>query len=311
MRTWNWWKTGVVLAGVGLLSGMTAPSLSQAERSSVERSALHSQPAKADTKRSAIRSRALTLPLHFEANQGQATEQVDFVSRGKGYTLALKATKALLTLRQSASSTPLLQHPQRDSSASGLRMTQSTEHGSNSTVVRMQLLGANEKAQATAQIPLSGKVNYFLGNDPTKWRTDIPTYARAHYHEVYPGIDLAYYGNQGQLEYDFIVQPEADPLMIQLTFQGATPHLNETGDVLLHTSGGDLHLRKPHIYQEIGGTRHTIDGGYVLSEPSPQALSPRITFHLAAYDPTKPLVIDPVLTYASYLVQDQGTCFDK
>ena len=244
MRTRNWWRTVAVLVSVGLLGSMLLPTQGKAERTNVKKEAL---------KRSATRSRAVARPLYFESNQGQVAEQINFLSRGKGYTLALTATEAHLILKPA----------QRVSLASD---------DSTSTSVRMQVIGANPEVQATGRKPLSGKVNYFLGNDPTQWQTDIPTYAKAHYQDIYPGIDLVYYGNQGQLEYDFIVQPETDPSIIQLTFTGAASRLDETGNLRLETSGGELLLRKPYIYQDIDGKRQSVEGGCVLSPSSPQSL---------------------------------------
>ena len=244
-----------------------------------------------------------SVPLYFEANQGQAPEEVDFLSRGNGYTIVLKNTEALITL----------QHPQEGTSVTDDSTPPQAGDATRRSIVRMQLVGANEHAQASGQQPLGGKVNYLLGNDSAKWRTDIPAYTRVQYGEIYPGIDLVYYGNQGQLEYDFIVQPGADPSVIQLTFTGATPRLDETGDLFLNTTDGDLRLRKPYIYQEIEGQRQPIDGGYVLSplpggkaHPEPSRRSQgegahSLTFQLATYDPTKPLILDPILTYSSYL----------
>ena len=115
------------------------------------------------------------------------------------------------------------------------------------------------------------------------------------------GIDLVYYGNQGQLEYDFIVRPGVDPSIIQLTFQGVTPRLDEAGNLRLDSSNGEFFLRKPYIYQDIDGTRESITGGYVLTPLSQGKDISHVSFHIAAYDSRKPLIIDPILTYSSYL----------
>lgn len=134
------------------------------------------------------------LPLSFEANQGQTDAQVKFLSRGRGYTLFLAATEAVLTLKQA----------------------------SESSVVRMKLVGANPHAEVSGLEKLPGKSNYFIGNDPDKWRTNVPQYAKVRYENVYPGIDLVYYGtNQRQLEYDFVIAPGADPGRIRLRLEGA------------------------------------------------------------------------------------------
>ena len=214
------------------------------------------------------------LPMSFEPNQGQADGQVQFLSRGSGYTLFLTSTEAVLALFRPEA---------RD------------------TTVRMTLAGSNPKPQMAGLEALPGKVNYFLGKDPTKWRTNIPTYAKVKYAAVYPGIDLIYYGNQRQLEYDFVVAPGADPNAIRLAFAGADKlDMDAQGDLLVHTSSGDVRLHKLLVYQEVGGKRHEIDGRYVLY-PEKDTDKPQVGFQVAAYDKDKPLVIDPVLVYSTYL----------
>lgn len=160
---------------------------------------------------------------------------------------------------------------------------------------------------------LPSKSNYFIGNDPKKWYTNVPTYAKVKYPEVYPGVDLVYYGNQRQLEYDFVVAPGADPKIIQLAFEGADRmETDPQGDLILHTAVGDVRLRKPQVYQEINGIRQAIPGSYILL---PQSLGEnrdkgvqRVRFEVAAYDVSKPLIIDPVLVYSTYL---GGSGFDQ
>ena len=153
---------------------------------------------------------------------------------------------------------------------------------------------------------LPGKSNYFIGNDPTMWRTSVPHYAKVKYEAVYPGIDLVFYGNQRQLEYDFILAPGVDPKKIRLAFQGAEKiAIDETqGDVILYVSGGEIRLRRPHIYQDIDGQRKEIPGSYVFLEPetrNSELETQAVGFRLAAYDATQPLVIDPVPSYSTYL----------
>jgi hypothetical protein len=139
-------------------------------------------------------------------------------------------------------------------------------------------------------------VNYLLGDDPARWSTNVATYARVKYEGVYPGIDLIYYGNQRQLEYDFVVSPGADPKAIALSFEGSdTVTVDAAGDLVLHMPRGDVRLRRPIVYQDIDGTRTPVDGRYVVKDQN------RVGFQLAAYDTTRAVVIDPVLVYASYL----------
>jgi hypothetical protein len=207
------------------------------------------------------------LPLHFEANRGQAHEDVRFLARAPGFSSYLTAAEAVLSLA-----------------------------GPNPLVLRMAIVDANPKPLVSGLEELTGKVNYFIGKDPTKWRTNVPTYAKVHYRSVYPGIDLIYYGNQRQLEYDFVVTPGANPKIIVLGFQGADGlEIDAQGDLVLHIAGGTIRQRKPFIYQEIDGARRQIDGAYVLKGAN------QVGFQVAAYDAGRPLVIDPVLFYSTYL----------
>ena len=179
-----------------------------------------------------------SLPLSFEANQGQTDDQVKFMSRGSGYTLFLTATEAVLTLSKAAQTEP--RH-----SSELVSVTDVLEEGqpSDYQVLRMQLVHANPAPQVLGLAELPGKVNYFLGQDPAGWHTDIPTYAKVAYQDVYPGVDLIYYGNQGQLEYDLIVAPGADPASIALGFVGADSlAINAQGDLVLRTAAEEIRI---------------------------------------------------------------------
>src|SRR5258706_1590941 len=219
------------------------------------------------------------LPLQFEANRGQTHEEVRFLSRGAGYSLYLTAGEAVLVLSQPKADT------KRDAQALA-----------KSVALRMSLVGAARKPAVSGTDELPGKANYLIGKDRSKWRTDVPTYAKVRYREVYPGIDLVYYGNQRQLEYDFIVAPGADPKKIALGFKGADKlEIDAKGDLVLRAAGGEVRQHKPVVYQEIDGIRQEIDGGYVRKGAN------RVGFQLAAYDTARPLIIDPVLSYSTYL----------
>ncbi len=203
------------------------------------------------------------LPLSFEKNQGQTDAAVKFLARGQGYTLYLTAGEAVLATKAH-------------------------------DVMRMKLLGADAAAGATGLEEMAGKSNYFIGNDPTKWRTNVPTFAKVKFSHVYSGIDLVYYGNQRQLEYDFVVAPGADPKRIQFEFEGAKLRRDGHGDLVLKTSQGELQWHKPAAYQEKDGNRQEIAARYVIKDKN------RVGFEIAAYDHTKPLFIDP-LVYSTYL----------
>ena len=147
-------------------------------------------------------------PLSFEANQGQTDSRVKFLSRGPGYTMFLTSDEAVLRLTQSGDKpVPRV----IDAHATGFAPPAANARTlAREAIVRMKLVGARPNPKVLGQDELPGKVNYFLGNDPSKWRANVPTYARVHYEGVYPGIDVVYYGNQRQLEYDFVVQPGAE-----------------------------------------------------------------------------------------------------
>ena len=227
---------------------------------------------------------AVSLPLFFEPNQGQTDPRVRFLARGAGYSLFLTANEAVLELQQSAGS--------RQSSAV-------SRQPSADNVIRMRLQGANSKAKVSGSEALRGKSNYFIGNDPAQWHRNIPQFARVNYAAVYPGVDLVYYGNQGQLEYDFRVAPGADPSQIILTFDGASARL-DSGNLVLSTGQGDLLFHAPQIYQQEGNTRKTIAGSFR------QVADNKIGFALGAYDRSRELIIDPVLNYSTYLGGDKS-----
>ena len=160
----------------------------------------------------------------------------------------------------------------------------------------MQLAGANPLARTEGEERLPGTANYFLGNDPAKWHANIPTFTRVRYREVYPGVDLVYYGNQRQLEYDFILAPGARGEAIRLRFEGAkTLKLDAHGNLEVAANNGSIAFHKPEIYQLVRGERTPVEGGFTL------LAGKTVGFSLGAYDRSKPLVIDPILAYSSYL----------
>jgi hypothetical protein len=243
------------------------------------------------------------LPLHFEANQDQAHQDVRFLARGSGYSLYLTAGEAVLVLAKTNPVATLDAHITKARLKEGIRAEQSRHEQRDAQaqveplVLRMSLVGARSKPIVSGLEELPGKANYFIGRDPAKWRTNVPTYAKVHYQNVYPGIDLVYYGNQRQLEYDFVVAPGADPKKIVLGFKGADRlEIDAEGDLVLHVPEGAIRQKKPVIYQEVDGIRREVAGSYVRKGAN------RVGFKLAAYDTSRPLIIDPVvLSYSTYL----------
>ncbi len=244
---------------------------------------------------SAHSSTSLSLPLFFEPNQGQTDSRVKFLARGAGYGLFLTGDEAVLSLQQTSRVETRL--------AASKAGTQKP----TASVIRMRLDGTNSTTNIHGTQPLPGKSNYFIGNDPSKWHRGIPQFGGVEYQSVYPGIDLVYYGNQQQLEYDFRVAPGADPNQIALTFKGASAHL-DSGDLVLSTAGGDVRFRAPHIYQpgtvvesaktegaNTGRNEKAIAGSFR------QLAGNRIGFTVGPYDHSRELVIDPILSYSTFL----------
>ena len=231
------------------------------------------------------------LPLSFEANDGQTDRKVNFISRGHGYSLFLTGQEAVIALKTAAARSPELKGlPRREP------VEKQKAGAAEMTVVRMELTGTNAAPRAVGAEELPGKANYFIGNDPAKWRTNVPTYAKVKYEGVYPGVDLVYHGNQGQLEYDFVVAPGVDPNEIRLKFRGVGKlGVDEKGDLLIGSGGEEVRFEKPVVYQEVAGEKKPVEGSYVLASAN------QIRFQLGGYDHSQRLVIDPVLVYSSYL----------
>ena len=246
------------------------------------------------------------LPLSFEANQGQVDPHVQFLTSGRGHQLFLTPSEAVLVLR-----TDEAKGMAREGEAHQGKLSSSSPATSHS-VVRMTFDGANSQAEVVGLDKLPGLVNYLIGADPSTWRTNIPTYKKVEYKNIYAGIDLVYYGNQGQLEYDLIVAPGADAKQITLAFEGAEQiNVDEHGDLVLTVlrnstdSRGDavvLRLHKPVVYQmDDNGKKNFLAGTYVFLASETHPLTPHVAFQVAAYDTSKPLIIDPVLSWATYL----------
>lgn len=257
--------------------------------------AAYSNPAKAtESARAHISEAYGKLPLSFAVNHGQTDERVDFLARGGHYDLFLTSTEAVLVF-----SAPKPGSKDRRPNIPDFPKSGSSSPKINSAALRMQIVGANRHAHPIAVEQLPGKSNYFIGKDSQKWLTGIPTFRKVRYEEVYPGVHLDYHGNQQQLEYDFVLEPGADPQIINVRFEGAKRLRIDavTGDLTMRVGTDKLRFEKPKIYQEIrGAEKQWIDGRYVIRGKN------KIGFQVGAYDEGKPLVIDPVLLgYSTYL----------
>ncbi|MGA2252089.1 SBBP repeat-containing protein [Terracidiphilus sp.] len=248
-------------------------------------------PSKVKANRASVSANYGKLPLSFEANQGQTNAQVRFLSRGNGYSLFLTDKEAVLALRK-----PDKQDTQTASDLLHGKAVKSDAKKFKTDVVRMQLEGATKGPRVDGEDKLPGAANYFIGNDPQKWHTNVPTYGKVRYTGVYPGVDLVYYGNQQQLEYDFVVAPNAKPNSIKLRFSGAKQlRLNKNGDLEVIAKNGEIAFHKPVVYQNKNGLRQPVEGRFVLEARN------SIGFALGAYDRSQPLIIDPTLAYSTYL----------
>src|SRR6202789_392244 len=231
------------------------------------------------------------LPLYFEANQGQSAADVKYLSRADGYLLSLRNQEADLTFRQ----TPATQRV----GTNHLKLYRTHREPAvpvKFSTLRMLLDGSNPGAEIAGLDRTATKINYFIGNDPKKWHTDVPAYSKVKYAGIYPGVDLMFYGNRRELEYDFVVAPGADPKSIALHVEGARKvYLNANGNLILDVPGGEVKFKKPDVYQDFDGTRREIAGNYVIKNHH------EVRFALADYDLSQPLTIDPVVTYSTYV----------
>jgi hypothetical protein len=219
----------------------------------------------------ALSAQQFQAPLSFEANLGQTDASVDYLARGQGYTAFLTPT--------------------------GLTLASAGQGGSE-TAVRLQLVESNPGAAATGLDQLQARSNYFIGNDPSQWVTNVPNYGQVSYSGVYQGIDLVYHSSStGGLEYDFRVAPGADPGTIAFQVQGADSlRVAPDGSLVAHTAAGDLVQAPPTLYQPgPGGQRQAVDGNFALRPDN------TVSFQVGSYDPTRELVIDPGLAYSTFL----------
>ena len=250
-------------------------------------------------------------PLTFEENRGQIDPQVKFLSRSAGYTLFLTADEAVLSVTENK---PSDKRPRtnrgndvQEPPVVDRRLPRSeSEQQARTPHLVMKLVGSNRHATVSGVDELPGKSNFFIGNDPKKWRSNVPTYAKVKYEEVYSGIDLVYYGNQQQLEFDFVVAPGADPRRIRFDIRGTKRiRRDENGDLVLKMEMGEDEIRwhKPIAYQEKNGTRQLVATHYAVKDKN------RVAFEMAGYDVHRPLYIDPLI-YSTYLGgngEDRGT----
>ena len=215
------------------------------------------------------------LPLQFEKNQGQSDPRVHFLSHGIGYSLFLEPREAVLALNP---------------------VTKDKHPSAERAVLKMQLKGANAHASGRGADRLPGHSNYFIGDIPSAWRKDVPVFSSVRFNGIYPGIDIVYHGRGRQLEYDFVIAPGADPAQVKLGFTGADAlALGDDGALRVTLAQREIQFKAPELYQVREGKQIRVEGAYQLSAQG------ELGFKVGPYDAAQPLIIDPTLTYASYL----------
>ena len=213
------------------------------------------------------------LPLSFEANSGQADPSVKFIARGKGYTLFLASEEVILSLK-----------PITHAKVKGL------------DAAHISLEGSNLDPVVEGLDMLKSKSNYLTGKDQSKWHVNVDQYSKVQYKQVYPGIDMVYYGNQKQLEYDFVVAPGASPDLIRMNFRGAkSVELDKFGNLIMSLRDGKMTFSAPTLYQQSGDVKEHVDGRFVMVGED------QVRFEVGDYDKSKELIIDPSLMYSTYL----------
>lgn len=242
----------------------------------------------ADTKTKAqISENYGKLPLRFEKNIGQTNENIDFISHNNNYTLFLSPTKATFSFKKEKNINNFVHK---------LKINEQNSNVTPTNTLTMQLVKGNVNADIVEVKKLETVSNYFLSNDKKQWQANVENFAKIKYQNVYPGIDVVYYGTQRQLEYDFIVAPYADPKLINLAFvEAENLTINNDGNLVIIANNQELYKKKPYIYQEVNGIKKQIVSSYIIKE------NKEVSFQLGDYDTSKPLIIDPMIGYSTYL----------
>lgn len=245
-------------------------------------------------------------PLVFEPNRGQAPANVQWLARGSRFIIGLTSDGAVLEFRDEGNppvtprSLSALTAPAQPGTNRSARPTM--PKAVKGSQVKLHLSGSSAwKADGVS--PTGGISNYFIGKTPQNWHVDIPQYAQVKASAVYKGIDVVFHGDRGNLEYDFVVAPGADPKQIELQFDGASGmHLDKGDLVLTTTAGTELRHAQPKIHQQVGGKQVSVKGGFEVRKEGTAG------FTLGAYDPKLPLIIDPSITFTRFLA---GSDYDE
>jgi hypothetical protein len=298
----GWIVAVAVMAAIGIVcfGGLrTHRAMASAKRAAAP------LPATALAARQSARLRASleTLPLAFEANQGQSDPQVKYMARGNGYTVFLTGNDTVFELQSASRTAASRGTPNMGLPVPARKALPAAQHA-RTAAIHMRLVGANPQSQIAAGDELPGRSNYFFGKDRRKWHTNVPQFARISYRDAYPGVSMAFYGVRKQLEFDFIVTPGASADPIRFDISGAVRIATDpAGNLILASTAGDVLLHKPVAYQEKDGARQPVDARFVLQARN------HVSFEVGNYDRSRELVIDPSVSYATYLggtAEDDG-----
>jgi hypothetical protein len=239
------------------------------------------------------------LPLYFIENDGQIDKKVRYYERGNGHSTFFTDDGVYLSLVKD-----VRKETEDISGTENSKDRRVAERDLQRALIQLSFVDANKNPEITAEDVQEGRVNYFVGNDPEKWRTNVSTYSAVRYKELYKCIDIKFYGNNRQLEYDLIVSPGADPKKVRLSYSGIEGlRVTEEGELEIALKEGTIIQKRPYIYQEIEGERVTVEGSFRLVEDSSEGKEKSFAygFEVASYDRRLPLIIDPVLNYSTYL----------
>ena len=284
------WVAAIAVLTVAVAGGAALFSASGAKNvQAMNQSANKAQPTVSAEQRGRVRASLDALPLAFEANQGQTDPQVKYTARGNGYSVFLTASDTVFAITSA-------KHSAAPSRIPGTHSQPRSAEKVQSGAIDMRLVGGNLKPEIAAGNEVPGVINYYTGSDPKNWHTGVKQYSSVSYKDVYPGVNMVFHGAQRQLEFDFVVSPGADPKTIGLGFKGAQKLATDaSGNLVLASSAGDVVLHKPVAYQEKDGKREIVDAAFQVKSGNDVGLN------LGAYDRGQELVIDPSLSYSTYL----------
>jgi beta-propeller repeat-containing protein/centrosomal CEP192-like protein len=265
---------------LGILLLLSIPFAVQAQAAS--QSTMEKGPSQAN------RARFLKPAMSFEPNVGQSSSGARYLSRGEGYLLELGPASADLRFPEASDNKADVSNSSRESAVPGISLS---------------FVGANPAVEISGEQKLPGEHNYLPSGDPATWRSGVPTFGRVHYRDLYPGIDLAFYGNPDQLEYDFQLQPHADPAHMRIALSGADAYSTDaSGNLVLQAEGKTVRFLKPVAYQvDAAGKRLPVEVAYLITHEPNASAAPQVSFALGDYDASLPLTVDPILNYSFFL----------